>query len=797
MIKLTNVNKSYNKKRANELHVINNTSLDLPNKGLITLLGNSGCGKTTLLNAIGALDKIDSGQIYIDGKLLSKKSSNANDEIRNAYIGYIFQNFNLIEKKTVFENVAIVLKMIGIKDPEEINQRVMFILKKVSMDTYKNRPVTALSGGQRQRVAIARALVKSPKIIIADEPTGNLDSKNTVEIMNIIKTISKERLVLLVTHEKDLAKFYSDQIIEIKDGYVASNKPNDNNEGLSYCFDNKIYLKDLESHKTIENNQLKVDYYTDAPLKDLSLKVVVKNNNIYISLPEGFRQGSDSVELIDDHQKEITKDIYENYTFDYGPINGKNKYTSIYSWWDIIKEGYKKVFSYSVLKKILLLGFVFSAMIIIYSISSVDAAKNVNDGDFLETHRDYLSVKSPKVTVESFEKYKKMDGVSYVLPGDGTMYFNFPTDDFYQSNNSSVSVNGAVADRKMLAQNQVVMGKMPKGDMEVAVDKILLDKLLEQQDINQVGVNDYEGFLGRQVKGGSYGDLTVTAVVDTGSAACFMDRDLFFDVLRANPKEDQKVSQVVDFNGPLLNKEFSLKTGALPEDNQVLLPYESYGEYYIGSKIDFKVLGESLRVSGFYESKEPSPENFYVNRRTFENSYIEGSENLIIAPENKGEMIEKLTSLKVPFTDIYESEKNKFISAKEEQTHATFLLAVIMLIISIVEIYLILRASFLSRVKEVGVLRAIGLKKWDVYKMFIGEIIAMTTLTSLPAFLIMGYFIYSVADIPWIGDMLVMNPLVVLKSILIVGLANFVFGLLPVAMVMRKTPAEILARPDI
>ena len=218
MIRLTNVNKYFNRKKNNEIRAIDHTSIELADKGLVTFLGNSGCGKTTLLNAIGGLDKVDSGEIYIGEERLTGRSDGKKDEIRNANIGYIFQNYNLIEDDTVFNNVALVLRMMGIKDKREIEERVMYILKRVGIDRYKNRPAKMLSGGERQRVGIARAIVKNPKIIIADEPTGNLDSKNTLEIMNIIKAISREKLVILVTHEREIAEFYASRIVEIVDG---------------------------------------------------------------------------------------------------------------------------------------------------------------------------------------------------------------------------------------------------------------------------------------------------------------------------------------------------------------------------------------------------------------------------------------------------------------------------------------------------------------------------------------------------------------------------------------------------
>ena len=211
MIKLENVNKYYNRYKKNEIHVINNTSLELGKTGLVALLGPSGCGKTTLLNAIGGLDKVTSGKIYIDGKKLPR-NTNKVDKIRNLNIGYIFQDYYLVDNLSVYDNVALSLKICGIKDKEEIKKRVDYVLEKVGMYRYRNRYANMLSGGERQRVGIARAIVKDPNIIIADEPTGNLDSRNTIEVMNIIKAISKDRLVVLVTHERELAEFYASRI---------------------------------------------------------------------------------------------------------------------------------------------------------------------------------------------------------------------------------------------------------------------------------------------------------------------------------------------------------------------------------------------------------------------------------------------------------------------------------------------------------------------------------------------------------------------------------------------------------
>src|SRR5574344_1815340 len=282
MLEIKNLNKYFNKGKKNELHVINDTNVNMELNGLIALLGQSGCGKTTLLNCIGGLDTVKSGSIFINNNRISSKFAHKVDRIRNLNVGYIFQDYKLIDNMSVYDNVALVLTMIGIKDKKEIKTRVEYVLDKVGMLRYKRRPAGMLSGGERQRVGIARAIVKDPNIILADEPTGNLDNKNSLEIMKIIKSISKDRLVILVTHEQSLAKFYATRIIEIKDGEVVDDYENNQADTLDYEIDNTFYLKDLEECSIKKNNN-DISIYTDEDSKQkIKLDIVVKKGNIYI-----------------------------------------------------------------------------------------------------------------------------------------------------------------------------------------------------------------------------------------------------------------------------------------------------------------------------------------------------------------------------------------------------------------------------------------------------------------------------------------------------------------------------------
>ena len=222
MIKIENINKYFNRYKKNQIHVIDNTSLTLGDTGLVALLGPSGSGKTTLLNVIGGLDKVQKGKIFINDQKITSKFSYKVDKIRNLNICYIFQDYKLVYNLSVYYNVALSLKIIGIKDKKEIDKRVTYVLEKVGMYRYRKRPANMLSGGERQRVGIARAIVKNPNIIIADEPTGNLDSHTSHEILEIFKELNNQDgvSILMVTHDPMIAS-YSQKLLYIKDGVIA------------------------------------------------------------------------------------------------------------------------------------------------------------------------------------------------------------------------------------------------------------------------------------------------------------------------------------------------------------------------------------------------------------------------------------------------------------------------------------------------------------------------------------------------------------------------------------------------
>ena len=250
MIRLINVKKRY-KTIAGDVNALDDVSLQFPSTGMVFVTGKSGSGKTTMLNVVGGLDGLDSGEIEILGKKFSSFTQSEYDSYRNTFVGFIFQEYNLLPDFTVEKNIQIANELQGVK----VEQRVIDdLLEKVGLKGLGKRKPSELSGGQKQRVAIARALVKNPKIIMADEPTGALDSQTGVQVMETLKKLSKDKLVLVVSHDLELAEKYADRIIRIVDGKVVEDVSIDETEiaGNLYVEEDKITVKSgatLEAHE--------------------------------------------------------------------------------------------------------------------------------------------------------------------------------------------------------------------------------------------------------------------------------------------------------------------------------------------------------------------------------------------------------------------------------------------------------------------------------------------------------------------------------------------------------------------
>ena len=542
MIKIESLNKYYNKGSQNEIHVINNVSLELPESGVIAIYGKSGCGKTTLLNAIGGLDTYASGKIIIDGITLDKDI----DVIRNKYIGYIFQNYYLNRNETVYENVANAIKLCGIRDENIIEERVMASLKNVGMDKFKNRYPETLSGGQQQRVAIARAIVKNPRIILADEPTGNLDENNTVMIMNLLKEIGKSHLVLLVTHEDNLVKYYCDKTIGISDGKVVEIKDNIVSEDVNIKKKNDIYLGELDKNE-LQNDLMSIEYYGEKPNEPIKLKIVNENGNLFI------RIDTPEIKVIDEKSeikfkpgvfKEVKTVKYDESNIDMSklPRIENGIYGNLYLCKDAIKSGLKKNFikkkrrSEKSLHACLML---FSIVIVVFfaifgtSFKQIEDVRDTYDENIFYVYNDAQETNTKLRDADG----KEESGISYIQMN----YYNqkiytvsfsigsFDTADFsvYTTN---LQTDAIFLSDMLLDDLKLVEGRKTNlGDNEIVISTKVADKLLENTYLSNI--TSYKNMLGMICSSNLVENKYVVGVVESDEPVIYLDRLILTELM--------------------------------------------------------------------------------------------------------------------------------------------------------------------------------------------------------------------------------------------------------------------------
>tara|TARA_B100000900_G_scaffold196564_1_gene166346 strand:- start:5514 stop:6203 length:690 start_codon:yes stop_codon:yes gene_type:complete len=222
MLNISDLNKSY-KMGDSSLHVLKGINLNVNKGEMVAIMGSSGSGKSTLLNIIGILDELDSGKYSLDGIEIKNLTERKAAQYRNKFLGFVFQSFNLINFKNALENVALPLYYQGLKRKER-QEKAMFHLEKVGLSDWATHHPNELSGGQKQRVAIARALAAEPKLLLADEPTGALDSTTSREIMQFLQKLNDEgKTILIVTHEEDISLMCK-RIVRLKDGIITEDK---------------------------------------------------------------------------------------------------------------------------------------------------------------------------------------------------------------------------------------------------------------------------------------------------------------------------------------------------------------------------------------------------------------------------------------------------------------------------------------------------------------------------------------------------------------------------------------------
>lgn len=807
MIELRHIHKYFNKNKNNEIHVINDTSIKFPQKGLVAITGPSGCGKTTLMNVIAGLDSFEKGEIDYEGVVVKKYKSAIIDQIRNEKIGFIFQNYHLLPNQTVYENIKTSLNIAGLYNKEQLDERIHYSLQQVGMFNYRKRNVLALSGGQQQRVGIARAISKNPDVIFADEPTGNLDSNNTFEIMSLIKNISKSKLIILVTHERQLVEHFADRIIELKDGVVVNDYQNLKGYQYQHKDDRMIYLKDLNK-EDLETRF--IDYYYEKEnLKNFDFKVVETNDTIYIQTNTSKKlvvvNEETEIQLVDDHKKEFKVEEMKALDFDSFSKIERHKKKSLFRWRDTLWTGLKKLFVRRKFgKKLMVAAYFLISAVIAFQLGILGKTIRVEEYDYLSGPKISVLMETREdLTYQQLKQINEIDGVE--VPYYGFEYFDFYTRTFYQSQINR-QINLWPVKSSTIDEKKLIHGELPTNHLEIAITSFTAQLILNAQALIQMGYQDSSDLIGFSVRSPFENDqmerleLTVVGIIDSNERLAILADESYALYLL----DDFDFSLVDLYDGSI-----ELIDGRMPSaHNEILMA--DYMLYNIGDNINiydmfyqvvgtYKVLNDSVLPTKNWLLTEEGFENVLLMQMTYLRS---GIGRYVFYSNDIDQAMKDIRDLDFNFDyelfNMAERDRENYMSQmafriSQAVTTILFTLAGIVLFI-----YFLMRTSMITRVKEIGIYRAIGATKKDVYKIFISEVLVVTTFLSVTAFLIAVYVLNEVEK--GIGDYFSLFYLpywLVILGLIGIYAVNLFFGLLPVYGLLRKTPSEILSKYDI
>lgn len=540
MIEVRNLYKTYKPKKGKAVEALKNISLKFEDKGLVFILGKSGSGKSTLLNMLGGLDKFDAGEIIIKGKSSSDFTQSDFDSYRNTFIGFIFQEYNILNDFTVGANIALSMELQGKKPTKEA---LNSILDEVDLTGFASRKPNELSGGQKQRVAIARALIKNPEIIMADEPTGALDSNTGKQVFDTLKKLSEDKLVIVVSHDREFAEQYGDRVIELADGEIISDikkyvaKASSVSDGIDIIEDKLIHIK---SGYELTENDLKMinDYLKQNKASDSFISIDSKTNDDIRRAAkiddsgnrEAFHDTTDESLDIPDYSPDDFKLIRSRL-----PLHNSLK----------MALGSLKKKPFRLIMTIILSTVAFTLFGLVNTMSTYDPVKSgtdsiidssvnytaftkeVNsDGSFYEQQLltdddvDRISKKFPKLTFNKVISPMTADlTIENLFNSDAInadSYFNY-----YITMFSGVV---HVTDSTLSDMDYKITGRLPENDNEVAITSIAAESFIKagyRKDEKQEKAIDIKletDLIGKtlSLSLGGYKEFTITGIIDTG-----------------------------------------------------------------------------------------------------------------------------------------------------------------------------------------------------------------------------------------------------------------------------------------
>jgi len=808
MIRLEHVTKTFNRHRRNRFIVANDISLAFGETGLVVILGASGSGKTTLLNIISGMDRFDGGRLLIDDVPFEKYSHRRWDAIRKHKIGYVNQNYHLLKELSVYRNIEPILRMQGIVDAGDIRRRVERLLAAVGLADYADRLVRQLSGGQQQRVAFARALANNPEVILADEPTGNLDGRTTVELMDLIREIAKTRLVVMVTHEQTLSRHYADRIVEIDAGTIVRDYRNEKVPLLEYAQEHVIELSDY-AKKSIADGDLCVNHYTkDAGSAPLGVDLIERNQTLYLKVRSGSVKRTktltdDSEIIIREGRRPEDGTDSPFFLDDILPPGPPKKDRSVFSWKDVFRYAARRLNVFRGGGKLLFLVMTLVGMLVSVSVGLVGETFHLEE-PYSEIDRNYVSIRLDRSTYADVRTIEAIPGVDQLLLFNDSFTFRLDAGRFYEIR-SGIAVEAVPIDIRFLDPAALVYGSLPDG-YGIVVDRSVADKIIRENAAR--GIDDYEDVLQCTFKLQTNGidiDLAadsalrfpISGIADNRSQSVWMAEELMYSLLAPN---------LVDYR--ILGDGFEIVAGGLPEDDGYMMLNDQYpgvqtgeppysvgigtGIYYISGIYRYAVDGMAYDFrNAMVSSLELIKPRFY--------SYKYGSildiELFVYATDVETALRNLREAGYEATANVFEPTLAQQLKLKENRNF--YLLGIGGILMSAFSILLIMRSSLIARLYEVSVYRSIGVSRREIRRIFLVEILLTTTLSGVVGFLLMFLLLsYARASLAQ-ASITHFTGWTFCFGLLGIYAVNLLFGLIPIELLLMKTPSAIMKQSDI
>ncbi|MCI8377252.1 MAG: ABC transporter ATP-binding protein/permease [Lachnospiraceae bacterium] len=812
MIEIKNLNKYYNKGKKSEQHVLNGINLELGSTGLVCILGESGSGKTTLLNTIGGLDTFSDGSIKVEGIEFTKYDPKRMEPIRNDRFDYIFQNYYLLPDYSVAYNVKLALNRFKLTEQEK-EERADYVLNMLGMGKFKKKLVSKLSGGQRQRVSIARALVKSPDIILADEPTGNLDEENTLRTMSILKSISKECLVILVTHEKRIAKFFGDRIIEICDGKIVRDAANHAASAYERSDDSNIYLKEMDC-KNLESDFADFKVYYDggqAPEK-ISLNLAWKDGKIYIQnnmecdiLLEGQENG---VQMLDEERPKFDMDEIEKVSYNLEkPASKGTAHLAAKEIWRMALENIRLMGKKQAFIIVILLV---TAVLLSVSTAEFVNTVSVDEQAIIETDSHYVQLKMTKVTsfraieqradtLEFIRENMKDDshGDVFFTPDANLYLVGFG---FIQMKELTQAVKGySFVPVNKLKEENLVAGKMPGGRNEIVIDRNIINKLKKSTEVTASLYKTEKDYLDKSFKvSGSRETLKIVGISDTEQPAIYCRQNILvgLDVKGdsiADAKELKEACPEECKDIQIADDEMYVRKSLFDAMDMKLGMEERMGD---GIDMVYKIAGTFPDSAGadfaFSEKGCQDMRDCMICERAACKIYTQDKK---ASMEFFGKAAKKyMNSFKLEQSSPYDDELKAYKKEHSINVDAKKLITLVIVAISLLMVYFMIKSNAMSRIGELTVYRLLGISKSSILKAYILEMALMTCYTSVPAVLVTSVVIKFVSSVPSLGIAMIFPWWSVLILLIGIFLVHTIISILPIYGILSKPPATLAVK---